>query len=88
MKTLAKFSMLLMKRESLKIPSSYSPQITVDYPLQKVLLLVMPHFQKGKDGCMKGGTREPMLLRWPAKVAAGTKTDAVITSPDFYPTLA
>jgi len=42
---------------------------------------------EGKGWMYEGGTREPMLLRWPAKVAAGTVTDAVITSPDFYPTL-
>lgn len=42
---------------------------------------------EGKGWMYEGGTREPMLLRWPGKVASGTKTDAVITSPDFYPTL-
>ena len=42
---------------------------------------------EGKGWMYEGGTREPMLLRWPAKVKPGTTTDAVITSPDFYPTL-
>lgn len=42
---------------------------------------------EGKGWMYEGGTREPMLLRWPAVVEAGVKTDAVITSPDFYPTL-
>ncbi len=42
---------------------------------------------EGKGWMYEGGVREPMLLRWPAKVAAGCQTDAVITSPDFYPTL-
>ncbi len=42
---------------------------------------------EGKGWMYEGGTREPMLCRWPAVVEPGTKTDAVITSPDFYPTL-
>lgn len=42
---------------------------------------------EGKGWMYEGGTREPMLLRWPAKVKPGAVTDAVITSPDFYPTL-
>lgn len=42
---------------------------------------------EGKGWMYEGGTREPMLLRWPAVVKAGSKSEAVITSPDFYPTL-
>lgn len=42
---------------------------------------------EGKGWMYEGGTREPMLLRWPGRVEAGSTTDAVITSPDFYPTL-
>lgn len=42
---------------------------------------------EGKGWMYEGGTREPMLLRWPTVVKPGSRTDAVITSPDFYPTL-
>jgi arylsulfatase A-like enzyme len=35
----------------------------------------------------EGGTREPLLIRWPGVIAAGSRTDATVTSPDFYPTL-
>jgi arylsulfatase A-like enzyme len=42
---------------------------------------------EGKGWMYEGGVREPMLCRWPAVVEAGAKTDAIITSPDFYPTL-
>ena len=42
---------------------------------------------EGKGWMYDGGTREPLLIRWPEKIEAGTKSDAVITSPDFYPTL-
>jgi arylsulfatase A-like enzyme len=34
----------------------------------------------------EGGTREPLLMRWPARVAAGSTCGVPVTSPDFYPT--
>jgi len=49
---------------------------TCNYPLRE-----------GKGWMEEGGTREAMLLRWPEKVEAGSTTDALMTSPDFYPTL-
>ena len=34
----------------------------------------------------EGGIREPMVVRWPGKIKAGTKCDKPISSVDFYPT--
>jgi len=34
----------------------------------------------------EGGIREPMVVRWPGKVAAGRKCAAPVISIDFYPT--
>ena len=42
---------------------------------------------EGKGWMYEGGVREPMLFRWRDVVKPGSKSDAVITSPDFYPTL-
>jgi len=42
---------------------------------------------EGKGWMYEGGTREPLLIRWPGVIAAGSRTDATVTSPDFYPTL-
>ncbi|MFO7820613.1 MAG: sulfatase [Lentisphaeria bacterium] len=42
---------------------------------------------EGKGWMYEGGVREPLLVRWPGKVEAGTTSKAVVTSPDFYPTL-
>ncbi len=42
---------------------------------------------EGKGWMYEGGTREPWIVRWPGVVAAGSETDATITSPDLYPTL-
>ena len=42
---------------------------------------------EGKGWMYEGGTREPLIVRWPGVVAPGAVSDAVTTSPDFYPTL-
>lgn len=42
---------------------------------------------EGKGWMYEGGTREPLLVRWPAKIAAGGTCDIPVTSTDFYPTL-
>lgn len=42
---------------------------------------------EGKGWMYEGGTREPLMVRWPATVAPGTTSSEVITSPDFLPTL-
>lgn len=40
----------------------------------------------GKATVWEGGIREPCIWSVPGKVAAGTRSDAVIQSVDFYPT--
>ena len=42
---------------------------------------------EGKGWMYEGGTREPLLVRWPGRVAAGSVCAEPVTSPDFYPTL-
>ncbi len=42
---------------------------------------------EGKGWMEEGGVREPLLIRWPERIAAGSESGAVVTSPDFYPTL-
>ena len=34
-----------------------------------------------------GGVREPLIVRWPAAIRAGSVCAEPVTSPDFYPTL-
>ncbi len=36
----------------------------------------------------EGGTREPLIVRWPGHVAAGSRCEVPVSSPDFFPTLA
>ena len=42
---------------------------------------------EGKGWMYEGGTREPLLVRWPRCVAPGSVCEEVVTSPDFLPTL-
>ncbi|MEM7310308.1 MAG: sulfatase [Planctomycetota bacterium] len=41
----------------------------------------------GKGWLYEGGVREPTIVRAPGVTAARSESDAVVTSPDFYPTL-
>jgi arylsulfatase A-like enzyme len=41
----------------------------------------------GKATMFEGGTRVPCVIAWPGVTAAGERTDALIQSEDFYPTL-
>jgi arylsulfatase A-like enzyme len=42
---------------------------------------------EGKGWMYEGGTREPLIVRWPGMVEPGSTCSVPITSPDFYPTL-
>ena len=41
----------------------------------------------GKATIYEGGTRVPCAVIWPGQVQAGSKTDAFLTSTDWYPTI-
>jgi len=42
----------------------------------------------GKFATYEGGMREPCIMRWPGKIAAGTVCSEMATTMDFLPTLA
>lgn len=42
---------------------------------------------EGKGWMYEGGTREPLIVKWPKHVKAGGKSEVPVTSPDFFPTL-
>jgi arylsulfatase A-like enzyme len=42
---------------------------------------------EGKGWMYEGGTREPLIVRWPGRIVPGSVSGALVTSPDFYPTL-
>lgn len=41
----------------------------------------------GKATLFEGGTRVPCVIAWPGVTAPGTRSDAMIQSEDYYPTL-
>jgi len=42
---------------------------------------------EGKGWMYEGGTREPLIVKWPGVVAPGGRCACPVSSPDFYPTL-
>ena len=42
---------------------------------------------EGKGWMYEGGTREPLIVRWPHVVEPGSQCTVPVTSPDFYPTM-
>jgi arylsulfatase A-like enzyme len=42
---------------------------------------------EGKGWMYEGGTREPLIVKWPGVIEPGSTCSAPVTSPDFYPTL-
>jgi arylsulfatase A-like enzyme len=41
----------------------------------------------GKGWLYEGGVREPMIIKWPGAVKAGSVCEAPVISTDFYPTM-
>jgi len=41
---------------------------------------------EGKGWMYEGGTREPLIVRWPGRIEAGSTCRTPVTSPDFFPT--
>ena len=44
--------------------------------------------REGKGTCWEGGTRVAGIMKWPAKIAAGTTTDTMMMTIDVLPTIA
>lgn len=42
---------------------------------------------EGKGWMYEGGTREPLLVKWPSVTEPGTVRNFPVSSPDFYPTM-
>ncbi|MHC4249878.1 MAG: sulfatase [Planctomycetota bacterium] len=41
----------------------------------------------GKATIYEGGTREPLIVIWPGRVRAGSRSAEIVSSVDFYPTI-
>ncbi len=45
-------------------------------------------FRSGKGTLYEGGIRVPLMIRWPGLIKPGTECGEMVTSQDFFPTLA
>lgn len=43
--------------------------------------------RKGKASIYEGGTREPCIIAWPKMIKPASKSDEIISSIDFFPTM-
>lgn len=57
-----------------------------DNPLQYIASSNAP-LRAEKGTVYEGGIREPLLVKWPGKIKAGSVSEAIVSSVDFYPTL-
>lgn len=55
-------------------------------PLQYIASSNAP-LRAEKGTVYEGGIREPLIVKWPAKIKKGVVSEALVTSVDFYPTL-
>jgi uncharacterized sulfatase len=56
-----------------------------DSPLQYIASSNAP-LRAEKGTVYEGGIREPLIVRWPGKIKAGSVSEAIVSSVDFYPT--
>jgi uncharacterized sulfatase len=71
-----------------KIPLLADSKLEVykDSPLQYIASSNAP-LRAEKGTVYEGGIREPLIVKWPAKIKKGGVNEALVTSVDFYPTL-
>ena len=71
-----------------KIPLLAKDKLSVyeNNPLQYIASSNAP-LRAEKGTVFEGGIREPLIVKWPAKIKKGGVSEALVTSVDFYPTL-
>ena len=82
-KVLAKLDELGLREDTLVIFTSDNGGLSTSegWPTSNLPL------RGGKGWIYEGGIREPLLVRWPAVVEAGSVVSDPVSSPDFFPTL-
>ncbi len=82
-KVLAKLDELGLRENTIVIFTSDNGGLSTSegWPTSNLLL------RGGKGWMYEGGIREPLLVRWPAAIKAGSVLNTPVSSPDFFPTL-
>jgi uncharacterized sulfatase len=57
------------------------------HPLQYIATSNVP-LRAGKGTLYEGGIRVPLIVKWPGKIPPASKSDAIVSCVDFYPTFA
>lgn len=55
------------------------------HPLRYIATSNAP-LRAGKGTVYEGGIRVPLIVRWPERIEAGSTSEAIVSSVDFYPT--
>jgi arylsulfatase A-like enzyme len=77
---------LLAKLEELKLDEKTIVFFCSDNGGKESYASQLP-FRRGKGWLYEGGIRVPMIVRWPGRIVAGTRNDALTSTIDIYPTL-
>jgi arylsulfatase A-like enzyme len=85
-RVLAKLEELDLGRDTLVVLTSDNGAV-VETPDTGVAVSSNGPWRGGKATLYEGGLRVPLVVRWPAVVAAATETDAVTGTTDWFPTL-
>lgn len=70
-----------------KIPLLADNKLSVyeNSPIQYIATSNTP-LRAEKGTVYEGGIREPLIVRWPGNIKAGSVSEAIVSSTDFYPT--
>ncbi len=76
---------LISRFDKVPLIADRSLESCADSPLQYIATSNLP--LRGEKGTVyEGGIREPLIVRWPHKIARGTTCEAPVSSVDFYTT--
>jgi uncharacterized sulfatase len=82
----AKLDELDLSEDTIVIFFSDNGGLREKFTADGVIVTTNAPLRDEKGSLYEGGIREPLIVRWPGKVKAGTTNDTPVTSVDFYPT--
>lgn len=77
---------LISRFDRIPLVAKSKEDIYRDNPLKYIASSNAP-LRSEKGTVYEGGIREPLIVKWPDKIRPGTKSEALVSSVDFFPTL-